>query len=355
MTQNKGAAGLKTVLVCGSDGVGSTAAMMASVLAASGRRCGLLGLYRAEINGVPLKPEEGAGAEAALRAFAAEKCAFAVVECRGPGEAAARLTEAPECLIITRTRDAELDGCLARIPEGGCVCAYMPESDAQLSALAAACRRRGAALRLSDPDELETLRDAPDGQTLCYCDDTPYDLALAGDVQARNAAAVLEAVEMLRERGVRIRDAAVAEGLAAARAPCCFEAMPCGTGFILDTPRTLSQAEAMRGNFDYYFAEARRAALVSATEGPDTDAMLGLAVSGCRAAVCVTGPEKNAVPAPELARRAGLLGCPALICDTPDEAVSAATAAAGEGGAVCCMVTPETGRAIRAIFIREDT
>ena len=354
MAQNKAAAGLKAVLVCGSDGVGSIAAMVSAILTASGRRCGLLGLYRAEIDGAPLAPEEREAA-AALRAFEREKCAFAVLECRGQGERAAALAEDPVCVIIAHTQRDDTARCLAQIRENGCVCAYMPDDDEQLSAIAAACREKGAALRVSDPDELETLRDGPDGQTVCYCDDTPYTLSVAGDTQACNAAVVLEAVEMLREHGVRIKDEAVAAGLAAVRMPGCFELMPGGARFILDTPRTRAQAMAMRANFDFYYDSLRRAAIISALRGPDTAEMAACAAFGCCAAVCLTAPEEDAVPAEALARMAQDVGCTAVICGTTDKAIAAALAAAGRDGAVCCMVTPETGREVRANFIREDT
>ena len=111
----------------------------------------------------------------------------------------------------------------------------------------------------------------------------------------------------------------------------------------------------MRANFDFYYDTLRRAAIISAVQGPDAAEMTACAAAGCCAAVCLTAPEENAVPAAELARMARDAGCAAVICGSPDEAAAAAITAAGRGGAVCCMVTPRTAAEIRANFIREDT
>jgi dihydrofolate synthase/folylpolyglutamate synthase len=217
------------------------------------------------------------------------------------------------------------------------VALYQPESEAVEDLIAARCRAVGASLRVADFDELETVSDGRSGQVFRYCDGPPLRLPLLGDHQQRNAAVVLEAVELLRERGWAISDAALEAGLAATVWPGRLELADRLPFFVIDGGHNPQCASALAANWDYYFPSGRKVLLLGMLADKDVPGFLAQLAPLADTVVCTAPDSDRALPPAELAALLRPYGKPVLLCPDPAEAVDCARRAAGlEGSVLAC-------------------
>ena len=383
---------LRFVHVAGTNGKGSTAAMLASVLRAAGYRTGLFTSphllrfsERIRVNGAEIPDADLAAAAERVRAaetesgetltvferttaaallhFAAQRCDIVVLEVGLGGRFdATNIIESPDCAVITNIgldHTALLGDTVeliarekAGIIKPGCAVAmYEPEQDSVAAEVAAVCRDVGASLRIADFDEIEVLEDGLEGQTFCYCDDTPLRIPLAGDHQARNAAVALEAVEILRERGwKKLTDAAVEAGLAAVRWPARFELAAREPDFIIDGGHNPQCAAAIAENLDYYFPDTRRVLLLGMLADKDAAGFCAALAPAADAFVCVAPESPRALPAAALAALLAPYGKPVVCCASAAEAAETARRAAGRRGMVCAAGSLYLAGALREYF-----
>lgn len=363
------------VHVAGTNGKGSVCAMLESILRAAGHKTGLftsphLRQYneRIKIGGECVSDMALAAAiekislfaenveeysqfelltAAAFLIFAEEKCKIVVLEAGLGGRLdPTNIISAPECAVITqigldhtamlgKTRESIAREKAGIIKQGGSVVLYDPEDEELISIFAGVCREKGASLRIADFDELYRLYDGLDGQEFCYCDDTQLSLPLLGDHQLKNAAAALEAVEVLRERGIKIKSEAVENGLAKTRWPARFELVSEKPFVIIDGAHNPDGAAAMRENAEYYFSDFRRILVVGMMADKDVDGIVSALGPGFDAFMCVSPGGSRALSPEKLAEKLSFFG-PATAFDSISAAIRAAKAAAGEDGAVFC-------------------
>ena len=222
---------LKFVHITGSNGKGSTAAMLASVLAAAGYRTGLFTsphLYRFnerfQVNGAPI-PDAALDrlAERVLAAadtlpehptefelmtaigflwFAETGCDLVVVEVGLGGRLdSTNVIPAPEAAVITNIgleHTAILGSTLAAIAaeksgilKSGCRAVLYGQSREVGEIVARACVEKNIPLTVTDDSQLTLLSSGFDGQHFTYRGSAPLLLPLLGDYQLRNAMTVL--------------------------------------------------------------------------------------------------------------------------------------------------------------------
>ncbi len=100
---------------------------------------------------------------------------------------------------------------------------------------------------------------------------------LRGDHQADNAALAVAAATLVRPSGVPIRDAAVAAGLSRVRWPARIEVLGTRPTIVVDAAHNWASANALLGTLDQDFSAARRRILVfAATRDKDVAGMLRL-------------------------------------------------------------------------------
>ena len=233
----------RTVHIAGTNGKGSCAAMTASVLKAAGYRTGLFTSpylhrfnERMQINGREIEDEALAEHATAVRKaadamaehptafemmtacaflwFAAQHCEIAVLETGLGGRYdATNSIENPEaCVIMNIGLDhtrilgntiAEIAAEKAGILKPDCDCVLYQQSREAEAVIEEACRQVGARLHRADFSRIEPEFDSLDGQVFSYRGE-PYAIPLVGAYQRRNAATVIETVEVLRGRGWKI-------------------------------------------------------------------------------------------------------------------------------------------------------
>ena len=340
--------GLRFVHVAGTNGKGSTAAMLDSCLRCAGYKVGLFTSpyinrfnERIQVDGVPIpdgdlvrlveqvRPAASAMADVptefelitalGMLYFARERCDIVVLEV-GLGGAldSTNVIDPPACAVITALgmdHVKELGPTLADIAAakagiikpGSPVVSYggAPEADRVIAAAAAAC---GAPLTVADFARL-TLRGAGlEGQTFDYDGLTGLTLPLLARYQPRNAVVAIEALRALRARGWQIPDSAIRQGLAQVRWPGRFELLRRDPPFLLDGSHNAHGMRATADSLRVLFPGEKFVFLVSIMADKDADEMLRLLLPLAKGFVTVTAPSPRAIPAAELAARIEALG-----------------------------------------------
>ena len=380
---------LKYIHIAGTNGKGSCAAMLASILKAAGYRTGLYTspyLFRfherMQINGEPVSDEALAElvtrirplaeamddhptefeliTAAALLWFAEEHCDIVVLEVGLGGRLdATNVIAAPEAAVLMNIgldHTAVLGDTLEQIAaekagilKPGCEAVAYQQQESVLEVFRQKAREVGAGLHVADFSQLVPEFDSLEGQSFTYRGE-PYALAPLGDHQLRNAAVVLETVEVLRSRGWRISREAVEHGLYATAWPARFEPVSEEPPFIVDGGHNPQCAESVRRNLLHYFPESRRVLLVGVLRDKDYPALFDILNEAADAWVCVTPNSERALPAAELGKFLERYGKPVTVCESIPDGVETAREQAGEDGMACAVGSLYMAGAVRACF-----
>lgn len=327
--------GMPIVLIAGTKGKGSTAALLASILTAAGATTGLytkphLQSYRERVRVDGEAVSEGVFADAvdalgpqidalrvlapsaglpttfelttalALQHFASSRCSVAVVEVGLGGRLDATNATDPHVSVITpishdhmRELGTRLDG-IAREKAGilrpGRVAVVAAQRPTVTAAIRIECDRLGAERRMIPPltpAEAKRLR-----------------LALPGQHQRQNAALAISAAHALAEHGiVKVDDNDVTRGLSRLRWPGRFEVVPGTPTIVLDGAHNDGSAEALALALRSEFP-GRHVRLVVGMMRDKDAAAFARAMRPVARVVYATAPRgARALPAEELARR----------------------------------------------------
>ena len=384
---------LKFVHVAGTNGKGSTCAMIASVLQAAGYRVGLntspyLVTFheRIAVNERMISDEElgelteeiRPAAEAmaehptefelitaiALVYFVRQNCDIVVLEV-GLGGAldASNVIDTPEVAVVTAMGMDHVAllgptlGDIARakagiIKPGGRVVSYggCPEAD---KVIADTCRHQGAKLTQVDFSRLGEIHLSLEGAEFALA---PYGLLhipLAGAYQVRNAATAITALEALEEQGWTISPQAMQAGLAAARWPGRFEVLRRRPVVLLDGAHNAHGMAAAAESLKALFPGEKLTFILGILADKDVEAMADLVAGLAREVFCLRPDNPRALDAQSLCRLLEERGVKATACPQTTQAVADAVAAAGEDGVVCALgslyFSAEIRRAVEAL------
>ena len=366
---------LKFIHIAGTNGKGSTAAMLSSILERAGYRTGLYTSpfinrfnERMQVNGeqIPdgalaaltehIRPYADAMSDSptefelitalAMEYFLREKCDIVVLEVGMGGELdSTNVIDAPEAAVIAamgldHVRElgptmADIARAKAGIIKPGCaVVSYggNPEAD---PVFAAVCRERGASLRQPDFSRIVPGPFDLDGQSFSYGDWKDLRIPLAGRYQMNNAAVVLETVAALRERGWKLSEEAVRQGLAATRWPARFEVLRRSPVFIVDGGHNPHGIRATAESLERLFPGKKITFVTGVMADKDVESILGLIVPLAAEFFTVRPDNPRAMPAQELAEYLEARGVRAVPCGTVRDGLDRALAAAGPKDVVC--------------------
>ena len=383
---------LRFVHVAGTNGKGSTAAMLDSCLRAAGYRTGLFTSpyinrfnERVQVDGVPIpdgdlvrlvervQPAAAAMADTptefefitalGMLWFAEQRCDIVVLEV-GLGGAldSTNVIDPPECAVITALgldHVKELGPTLADIAAakagiikpGAPAVSYggAPEADRVIAAAARAC---GAPLTVVDFTRLRLRGAGLDGQTFDFDGLDGLTLPLLAGYQPRNAAVAVTALRALRARGWDIPDEAIRRGLASVRWPGRFELLRRSPPFLLDGSHNAHGMRATADSLRSLFPGQKFVFLVSIMADKDADEMLRLLLPLAKAFVTVTAPSPRAIPAADLAARIEALGGRAEPAASIPAAVERAAALAAGGPAAALGTLYFSGEVRQAVAAR---
>ncbi len=368
---------LKFIHVAGTNGKGSTAAMLAKILSLAGYRAGLyispfINRFneRMQLSGEPISDAELAEITAYIRPYAESMAdpptefelitviAFeffrrraadiVVLEVGLGGELdSTNVIDTPELAVITNIgldHTRELGPTIADIARakagiikpGGDVLIYdrNPEADA---VFAAACRERGANLHVTDHSRVSDVSVSLDGLRFQFAPYGALFCGLTGTYQTGNAAVAITAIELLRLKGWKISDGALRDGLRLVRWPARFELLQRDPVFIADGGHNPQGIAAVVESLKAHFPDRKITFLLGIMADKDIPQMIGLLSPIAREFITVTPDNPRAMDAAVLAALLTDNGLTATPAGSVPEGVRLAIERAGTDGVVCAI------------------
>ena len=357
--------------VAGTNGKGSTCAMLESVLCRAGYRTGLytspfLQAYpeRIRLDGVPIsdaliekygnplmKAAEGLdatpfemGTALALAVFEGEQADVAIVEVGMGGRLdPTNVVQPILCGIAAIGLDhtaylgdtlAAIAGEKAGIIKPGVPVVCHPAEPEVAAVFSRVAQEKHAPLRQLTSDMVRSAdADAHGSVATFQLEETWRDmrLSLPGEHQLTNALTVLAMAEELRKQGWRIPDAAVREGLASTRWPARLEWCD---SVLIDGAHNIQGVSALADFVQTHLRDARRVLLTGVLADKLQPDMLRRFADIATDIVTVTPDSPRALPAAAYAEALNALGARATAADSLADGLAKARALAGENGVI---------------------
>ena len=368
--------GMKYIHVAGTNGKGSTAAMLQSILTHAGYKTGLYTSpyilrfnERIQVDGEQISDEDicalteyvHSHAEAmadhpsefevvtaiGFEYFKRQKCDIVVLEVGMGGEwDATNVIEDNEAAVIvnigldhTEVLGDTLEK-IARTKSGvvkrGCPCVIYRQEKVVEDVFRQVCREMDAPFFPADFDSLRPVSAGLDGQRFDWGDMKDLHIPLLGEHQLKNACNVLSTVNVLRQRGWNIPEAAVREGLATVTWPGRFQLMRRDPLFIVDGGHNPQCLEALENAINTYLPGRKLVFLNGCMADKDYGDMFRWLAPYAQEFVTVTPRNPRSLPADDLAAYiTDNLGAKATPCPTVADGVRTAIERAGRDGVVC--------------------
>ena len=164
------------------------------------------------------------------------------------------------------------------------------------------CLEENASLRIADFAAIRSEFDSLMGQSFTYNNEI-YALPLLGSHQLKNAAVVLETVDMLRNKGWKLDESDVEHGLYAVSWPGRFELLSDEEPeFIVDGGHNPQCAQSVKENLLHYFPGMHRVLLVGVLRDKDFESLGEILDEAASEYVCISPNNPRALPAQELAQ-----------------------------------------------------
>ena len=318
---------LKVIHVAGTNGKGSTCAMLASVLAEAGYKTGLytsphLVEYteRIKIDGQDISQEKFAGlilevielanknnipvtefeilTAIAFKHFYDQKVDYVVLETGLGGRLdATNIIKHPLVSIIT-TLDMDhvdrLGDTIDKIAfeKAGIIKEQIPiitlKDNKGLNILKEVALKRSSSLILSDSSKYKIEKNS------IIIDDNTYKLPLLGLYQIKNLSLVLETIKFLNKIGLSIEQDFVKSGLEKVKWPARFQYIK-EQNLILDGAHNPSGAKLLRESLDFYFPDKRRIWIYSSLNTKDYELIIKILFKKDDMVICTNSSSKNAI------------------------------------------------------------
>lgn len=385
---------LKYVHIGGTNGKGSTAAMMAAVLQAAGYKVGLYTspyIYRfherMQINGVCISDEDltetteevkkiadempDCPSEFALVCciafsyFAKQECDIVVLEVgMGGANDSTNVIDCPEVAMITNigldhteylgSTLEEIAKTKAGILKANGTAVFYPNEPSVEAVFRKACEEKHIGFTFADFQDLRLRKHSLEGQIFDYKGWKGIQIPLLGEHQLRNAAMVLSAIEQLQKKGWDIREDEVRQGLMQVRWPGRFEVIRKAPIFIIDGGHNPQCIEALAQNVRDYLKGKKVLAITGVVADKDYGMMYQPILPLISEFICITAPTPRKLAGETLAEMLRQVGAKAKACGDIKEAVLMAQEKAGEDGAVLCFGSLYSIGEIQAAFKKLD-
>lgn len=300
---------LSFIHVAGTNGKGSTASMLESLLRAAGYRTGLFTSpyircfeERMRVCGANISKDELAEITSYVRPFAdamsdkptefelisaiafeyfkRKRCDVVVLEAGMGGRLDS--TNVIENSLLSIITGIALDHTAflgdtvekiaaekAGIIKSGCPVLFGGEDDRAERVISARAKEIGAPYYRVDRSSLAVRREDLEGTLFDFEEYKNIHISLLGSYQPRNAATVLSAVNILRERGLDLPDGAVREGLATAKWQARFEVISKEPLVIFDGAHNAEGIAAAVDSVKRYFGDKKIYALTGVLRDKD--------------------------------------------------------------------------------------
>lgn len=366
---------LRFIHIVGTNGKGSTAAMLTSVLTAAGYTTGLYTSpyihrfeERMQVDGEEIRGEEladitqwvGGLADqmeehptefelvtcVALEFFRRRNCDIVVLEAGMGGRLdSTNVIPAPEAVVITNIgldHTAQLGNTVeaiaaekAAVIKDGCPVILYEQKESVTQVVREVCQTHHATLTIASAQDVTLERESPEGQWWNWKGDSLF-VPLLGDNQRHNGAVVLRTLEAISHK-YPVSAQALREGLERVRWPGRFEVLRRRPWFVVDGGHNPQCAATVADNLNRYFPGKAPVLLMGVLEDKDRAGLCELVAPLAQAFVTITPPSPRALDAQTLANELAQYGKPTFAAPSIPQGVERAMELAGEDGVVCAL------------------
>lgn len=368
---------MKYVHIAGTNGKGSTAAMTASILRKAGYRTGLYTspyIYRfnerMQVNGEQIEDDELVAITEYVKPFVDEmeeqptefelvcaiafeyfkrqKCDIVVLEVGLGGEYdATNVIQVPEVAVITNigldhteilgdTPEKVAQAKAGIFKENGTAVVYRGSPSVE-AVFESACAEKNITLKKADFDSLKCNSLDLFGQNFDCGERRNIQLPLLGDHQLHNASVVLSVADALIEKGWKISEENIYDGIRDVSWPGRFDIVCRDPLFIIDGGHNPQCIEALVKNIEDYLIGRKVIALTGVLADKDYGDMYKPVMPLVDTFVCITPDNDRKLEAADLAKFLCAAGAEAIPCATTREGVCKAIELAGNDGAILCF------------------
>ena len=367
---------LKFIHVTGTNGKGSTCAMLANMFTKAGYKTGLYTSpylvrfnERIQIDGVQISDQDVCAITEYIKPladsifeqptefemvtalgfeyFARQKCDLVVCEVGMGGEFdATNVILPPEAAVIcnigldhTEVLGDTLEKIAATksgIIKPGCDAVIYREKPSVEDVIATRCKAVGAKLHKADFADIQPVSHDLNGQVFNWERFQALHLPLLGEHQLHNAAVALTTATVMQSRGWKLTDDDIREGLATVSWPGRFDVRRRDPLFIIDGGHNPQCIEALVKNIRDYLAGRELTILTGVLADKDYNCMYRDVAPFAKEFITITPGNPRALDAHDLAAYLTQFGKPATACDTVAEGVRLAVEHAGKDGVVLC-------------------
>ena len=369
---------LKFIHIAGTNGKGSTASMLSSVLIKAGYRVGLYTspyIYRfnermrvmgedipdetlAEIteyvrpiaDSMTDKPTEFELITAiAFEYFKREGCDVVVLEAGLGGRLdSTNVITTPILSIITGIaldHTAFLGDTVEKIAfekagiiKPGIPVLYGGEDKSAEAVISSVAKANGSDFYTTDYSCLTVSEAKASGSVFSYRERENLEIRLLGSYQPKNASLVTDAVDVLRARGLKISESALREGLLDARWRARFEILRTEPTVIFDGAHNPQGIDAAVDSIKQYYKDERIVIMTGVLKDKDYQYIASRLATVARRVFTITPDNPRALDAEEYARVISALGVEATPCESIGEALKLGMeSAVRENTVMCCL------------------
>ena len=368
---------LKFIHIGGTNGKGSTAAFLSTVLVTAGYKTGLfISPYieefneRMQINNQNISDDELAEIATYIRPFAESMedeptefelytaicmeyyarnhCDIVVLEVGMGGEFdATNVIDAPEIAVITAIgldHTEQLGDTIEKIAttkskiiKPGCSAVLYKQSDEATDVIRARCEEVGADLYISEPEKLDLISVDLGSQQFNWPGYGELSIPLVGHYQLGNVSVVLKVIEVLNKKGYNLTPDIVREGLARTYWPGRFEVIMKHPIFVVDGAHNPHGIRATAEGLGTVFKDEKLYIIFGVMADKDYDEMLDVILPFAKEVLAVTPDNTRALPADRLAEIIRAKGVSADSFDQLTDAIDTAIDRAGQDGIICAI------------------
>ena len=389
---------LQFIHVAGTNGKGSVSTLIANALTANGYRVGryispVISDYREriQVNNRMISPKAVADGlstifdickvmelqglthptafeiETALgfQYFTDKKCDFVVLETGMGGtlDATNIVENTKLCVFVSISMDhmaflgnslAEIASNKAGILKSGCRAVSAPQNEETANVLKKACERINVPFTAVLKEDIKVRRQSLKGQKISYQNFKQVEVPLLGNFQAENAALALEALSVLQESGVKLKEDKIRKGFMESVWPARFEILSKKPYIIADGAHNEDAVKKLMETMRFYFTNHRIIYIMGVLKDKDYTSMIQESVPMAEFVFTITSPNKErALPALELAKQVREYNPNVTAADSVEEALEMARLMAGEDGVILAFGSLSYMGKLRACFEKE--
>ncbi len=200
------------------------------------------------------------------------------------------------------------------------------------------CAEKNATLIKADFDSIVPVSENSYCQRFHVGEYRDIEIPLIGEHQRKNTSVVLSVIKALRDKGYKISDEDIYEGLRNVSWPVRMQVMRENPLFIVDGGHNPQCIEAVKAGLDNLVAEGQKLVfLTGILKGKDAEEMLRSLSEKSKRFVFVAPETQRAQTADDLSAIAEGYGCECTVCRSVPEAINDSISLAGPDGVVCCV------------------